>query len=126
MGGFVYRSLRVGTRAASGWELGFITLAVVGEQDEGFLFREVLRTRRKDGDCGCFFGLFGIEDLFGHKAGLAEEVDVLQFCALRRILLVVTRIADGIGLLYAFVDNTTISARYFFIRLIMPLRSSAP
>ena len=66
----------------------------------GFLFGEVLRTRWKDGDGGCFFGLFGIEDLFGHKAGLAEEVDVLQFCALRRILLVVTRIADSIGLLY--------------------------
>ena len=50
VGGFVYRGLRVGTRTASGWELGFITLAVVGEQDEGFLFREVLRTRWKDGD----------------------------------------------------------------------------
>ena len=62
---FVNRGLRVGTGAASGWELGFVTLAVVSEQGEGFLFGEVLRTRRKDGDDGCFFGLFGIEDLQG-------------------------------------------------------------
>ena len=100
VGDFVNRGLRVGTGAASGWELGFITLAVVGEQGEGFLFGEVLGTRRKDGDDGCFFGLFGIEDLFGHKTDLAEEIDVFQFSALRRVLLVVARIADGIGLLY--------------------------
>ena len=50
MGGFVYRGLRVWTGAASGWELGFVTLAVVGEQGEGFLFGEVLGTRRKEGD----------------------------------------------------------------------------
>ena len=100
MGGFVYRGLRVGTGAASGWELGFTTLAVVGEQGEGFLFGEVLGTRRKDGDGRCGLCFLRIEDLFGHKAGLAEEADVLQSCALRRILLVVTRIADGIGFLY--------------------------
>ena len=50
MGGFVYRGLRGWTGAASGWELGFVTLAVVGEQGEGFLFGEVLGTRRKEGD----------------------------------------------------------------------------
>ena len=100
VGVLVYRSLRVGTGAARGWELGFVTLAVVGKQGEGFLFREILGTRRKDGASGCFFGLFRIENLFGHKAGLAEEVDVFQVRALRRVLLVVTRIADGIGLLY--------------------------
>lgn len=49
VGGFVNRSLRVGTSAASGRELGFVTLAVVGKQGEGFLFGEVLGTRRKDG-----------------------------------------------------------------------------
>ena len=108
VGGFVYRGLRVGTGAASGWELGFVTLAVVGKHGKGFLFREVLGTRRKDGDGGCFFGLFGIEDLFGHETGLAEEVDVLQFRALRRFFLVIARIADGIGFLYAFMDNTTV------------------
>gem|GEM_PF-5942330 len=55
VGGFVYRGLRIGTGAASGRQLGLVTLAVVGEQGEGFL---------------------------------------------RRVLLVVTRIADGIGFLY--------------------------
>ena len=100
VGGFVYRGLRVGTGAASGGQLGFITLAVVDEQGEGFLFGEVLGARRKDGDSRCFFGLFGIDDLFGHKTGLAEEVGMLQFRALRRVFLVVARIADGIGLLY--------------------------
>ena len=99
VGGLVYWGLRIGACAASGWELGFVTLAVVGKQGEGFLFREILGTRRKDGASGCFFGLFRIENLFGHKAGLAEEVDVFQFRALRRVLLVVTRIADGIGFL---------------------------
>ena len=100
MGDFVNRDLRIGTGAASGRQLGLVTLAEVGEQGEGFLFGEVLGTRRKDGDCGCFFGFLRIEDLFCHNTGLAEEVDVLQFSALRRVLLVVTRIADGIGLLY--------------------------
>ena len=99
VGGLVYRGLRVWTGAASGWELGFVTLAVVGEQGEGFLFREVLGTRRKDGDGRCGLGFLRIENLFCHKTGLAEEVDVLQFRALRRVLLVVTRIADGIGFL---------------------------
>ena len=100
VGDFVNRGLRVGTGAASGRQLGLVTLAVVDEQGEGFLFGEILGVRRKDGDYGCFFGLFSIEDLFGHKTGLAEEIDVLQFRALRRVLLVVARIADGIGLLY--------------------------
>ena len=108
VGGLVYRSLRVGTGAASRRELGFVTHTVVGEQGEGFLFREVLGTRRKDRDGGCFFGFLRIEDFFGHKAGLAEKVDVLQFRALRRVLLVVTRIADGIGFLHAFMYNTTV------------------
>ena len=40
--GFVYRGLRVGTGAVSGRQLGYVTLAVVGEQREGFLFGEVL------------------------------------------------------------------------------------
>ena len=39
MCGFVYRGLRVWTRTASGWELGFVTLAVVGKQGKGFFFR---------------------------------------------------------------------------------------
>lgn len=113
VGGLVYWGLRVGTGAARGRELGFVTLAVVGKQGLAFLFGEVLGTRRKDRDGGCFFGLFRIEDLFGHKTGLAEEVDVFQFCALWRVLLVITRIADGVGFLHAFMDNTTVIGTVF-------------
>ena len=113
VGVFVYWCLRVGTRAACGRQLGFVTLTVVGKQGEGFLFREVLGTRRKDGNGRCGLGFLRVEDLFGHKAGLAEEIDVFQFRALRRVLLVVTRIADGIGLLYAFMDNTTVICTVF-------------
>ena len=108
VGGFVNRSLWVGTRAASGWELGFVTLAVVGEQGEGFLFDEEFRTLGKERDGRCLVGLVGIEDLLREPAGLAEEVEMRQLCAFGRGLFVVTRIADGIGFLHAFMDDATV------------------
>ena len=58
-GVLVDRCLRVGTGTASGWELGFVTLAVVGKKGLGFLFREVLRTRRKDRHGWCLLGFVG-------------------------------------------------------------------
>lgn len=120
--GFVYRGLRVGTCAAGGRELGLVTLAVVGEQGEGFLLGEEIGIWGKDGDG--FFGFFpthrdkfGIEDLFGHKACLAEAVEMLLLCALWRVFLVVTGVAEDIRLLHAFVDNTTVIGAVFLLSI---------
>ena len=56
-GVLVDRCLRVGTCAASGWQLRMVTLAVVGKHGLGFLFREVLGTRRKNRHGRCLGGL---------------------------------------------------------------------
>lgn len=101
LGCLVYRSLRVGTCAACAWQLGAVTFAVVGKQGLGFLFGEELWTLRKDRDGRCLFGLIGIENLLCEPARLAEHIKMSQLGSLRRILLVVTRIADGIGFLPA-------------------------
>ena len=121
-GGLVYRGLRVGSCAAGGRELGLVTLAVVGEQGEGFLLGEEIGMRGKDGDG--IFGLFpthrdkfGIEDLFGQKACLAEAVEMLLLCALWRVFLVVTGVAEDIRLLHAFVDNTTVIGAVFLLSI---------
>ena len=115
--GFVYRGLRVGSCAAGGRELGLVTLAVVGEQGEGFLLGEEIGMRGKDGDGVCIIGSFGIEDLFGQQACLAEAVEMLLLCALWRVFLVVTGVAEDIRLLHAFVDNTTVIGAVFLLSI---------
>ena len=123
-GVLVYRGLRVGTCAAGGRELGLVTLAVVGEQGEGFLLGEEIGMRGKDGDGVYIIGSFpthrdkfGIEDLFGQKACLAEAVEMLLLCALWRVFLVVTGVAEDIRLLHAFVDNTTVIGAVFLLSI---------
>ena len=108
VGSFVYRCLRIWTSAACAWQLGSVAFAVVGKQGLGFLFSEELRALGKDGDGRCLVGFVCVKDLFREPTRLAEQVEMGQFCSLRRFLLVVTRIADGIGFLYAFVDDATV------------------
>ena len=108
LGVLVYRRLWVGTSATCARQLRTVTLAVVGKQGLGFLFREVLGTRRKNRHGRRLLGFVGIENLLGHETRLPEEIDMRQLRSLRRVLLVIARIADGIGFLYAFMDNTTV------------------
>ena len=112
-------SLRIGMLATSVGELGLVAGTVVGEEGAGFikgveigdvvevaaellLFEElrlfVCRGFVKSGDK---------EDLRGTTAGFAPTVEVGEFGTLERILFVVARVLDGVGFLYALMDDPT-------------------
>ena len=55
------------------------------------------------------------EDLRGTSAGFRPTVEVGEFGSLRRVLLVIARVLDGIGFLYAFVDDSTALVAVLFL-----------
>ena len=112
-------SVCIGVRASGVGELGAETVFVFGKECAGFVDGVVV------GDvaelAAAVFGGYGLlplvgreevkagdeEDLRGTSAGFRPTVEVGEFGSLRRVLLVIARVLDGIGFLNAFTDDST-------------------
>ena len=55
------------------------------------------------------------DEFCGKAVGFAEDVDIAEFLALRRVLLVVARMADGIGFLPTFKDDFAVIVFVFLL-----------
>ena len=69
------------------------------------------------GIVGCLGGFQFVVKAYefgGEPMCFTEAVDDLEFCALGRVFLIVAWIADGIGFLFAFVDDFAIVVAVVF------------
>lgn len=86
---------------AWGLRVGFATkLLLITETVSIVLFSDFIRNGA--------VGVGGLHKFFRQAAGFAETVDFLQFFALRRVLLPVTRVADTVGFGRAFVYHSAL------------------